>query len=292
MLAGYGGSMNAEDFDRVTTRFAELRLSRRNALARGGAGIAGATLAAAGVASIRAEDATPEAGQATPQAESVHPNAGQENPEFLFVQAFEGGTYTPTDEEGLFKLTLTGASSRTNYFSDRPDRVFGLTPTASFLEGLGFTPENPPNAALVVETESGQKDVLILELFNPVYDEATSTLTYDVRLLSDYQGEGLAYAALQQIDFDLDSTFGKGGLFVDGCADGRIYCHQRNADGSMGPFVGTSPFTPFCFDLSTSRCLPCSGANAICAAAFPAQCLDRTISPPRSRCGARGITWP
>jgi hypothetical protein len=285
--------MNAEHFDRVTARFAELRLSRRNALARGGAGIAGATLAAAGIGSLHAQDGTPEAGDGTSaDVDWVHPDAGLEHPEFLFVQAFEGGTYTPTDEDGVFLLTLTGTASQTSFFSDRPERVFGLTPTASFLEGLGFTPENPPNAALVVETDSGEKDILILELLNPDYDETTGTLTYDVRILADYQGTGLAFAALQQTDFELDPTFGQGGLFVDGCNDGRIYCHQRNTDGSMGPAVGPSPMTPFCFDLSTSKCLPCSGASAICAAAYPAQCLDRTTSPPRSRCGARGITWP
>lgn len=279
--------MSPEQFDRVTTRFAGLRLSRRMALTRGGAGLAGASLAALGAGTIHAQDGTPEA------AESVYPNAGHENPEFLFVQSFDAGTYVPKDgDEGMFQLTLTGASSQTSYFSDRPDRVFGLASTASFLEGLGFTPENPPNAALVVETDSGEKDILILELLNPVYDEGTGTLTYDVRILADYEGVGLAYAALQQTDFDLDPAFGKGGLFVDGCNDGRVYCHQRNRDGSMGPFVGTSPLTPFCFDLSTSKCLPCSGPTVLCAAAFPDQCLDRTSIPPRSRCGARGITWP
>lgn len=279
--------MNPERFDRVATRFAELRSTRRAALMRGGAGIAGVSIAAAGIGSIRAQDATPEA------VESVYPNAGHEGTEFLFVQSFEGGTYTPKDgEAGVFQLALTGASKQTSYFSDRPERIFGLLSTASWLEGLGFTPDNPPNAALVVETEDGEKDILILELLNPVYDESTGTLTYDVRLLADYEGDGLAYAALQQTDFELDSDFGHGGLFVDGCNDGRVYCHQRNKDGSMGPAVGPSPMTPFCFDLSTSKCLPCSGANAICAAAYPAQCLDRTTVPPHSRCGARGITWP
>ncbi|MEZ4507826.1 MAG: hypothetical protein R2848_18695 [Thermomicrobiales bacterium] len=42
-------------------------------------------------------------------------------------------------------------------------------PTDRFLEGLGFTPVNPPNAAAVVRTPEGERDVLVVELFNPVY---------------------------------------------------------------------------------------------------------------------------
>lgn len=281
--------MDIDRFDRVTTRLAAYRANRRVALQVGGAGIVG-VLGVAGARGAAAQDGTPAAEDELP--DSVHLGAAEEPSEFLFVQSFASGSLVPVSgEDGHYTLTLDGANPQTVYFSDRPERVFGLATTTDFLEGLGFTPENPPNAALMVTTDDGASDVLIIELLDPVWDESSGTLTYSVQVLSDYTESGLAFAALQQTDFEMAESFGPGGLFVDGCADGRIYCHQRNKDGTMGPVVGPSPMTPFCFDYSTSKCLPCSGPSAICAAAYPAECLDRTTIPPHSRCGARGITW-
>lgn len=279
------------DLDRIAARLAEHRASRRAALQAGGLGIAVASIGVAGAQIVAAQDGTPTADDELP--DTVLLGAAPEPSEFLFVQSFASGSLVPVSgQDGAFTLTLDGANPQTIYFSDRPERVFGLATTSAFLEGLGFTPENPPNAALVVTTDDGTEDVLVIELLEPVWDEATGTLTYAVQILSDYAESGLAFAALQQTDYELPENFGQGGLFVDGCADGRIYCHQRNKDGTMGPAVGPSPMTPFCFDYSTSKCLPCSSPNAICAAAYPSQCLDRTTIPPHSRCGARGITWP
>src|SRR5262245_1489539 len=80
--------------------------------------------------------------------------------------------------------------------SDRPDRIVGTVETARFLEALGFTPANPPNAALVVRTPAGERDVLVVELFNPVYTEDFSadggvSVMYEARVLDAYQGEEL-----------------------------------------------------------------------------------------------------
>ncbi len=282
--------MDSHQFDRIAARLALHRTNRRAAFGKGAAGVAAATLGVAGMRFAIAQDATPVADELP---DTVHQGAGPDPSEFLYVQSFAGGSIVPlTGEEGRFTLTLDGTNSQTVYFSDRPERVFGLATTSAFLEGLGFTPDDPPNAALVVTTGGGTEDVLIIELFDPIWDESSSTLTYTVQVLADYADSGLAFAAMQQSDFELPESFGQGGLFVDGCNDGRVDCHLRNDNGSMGQLVGTTPLIFFCFEYSTSRCLPCSGANAICADAFPAQCLDRRTTPPRSRCGARGITWP
>lgn len=281
--------MDIEQIDRIAERLAVFRTSRRATLVAGGAGVV-AALGAAGMQIAAAQDGTPTAGDELP--DSVLLGAAGEPSEFLFVQSFDSGSLVPVSgSEGTFTLTLAGANPQTVYFSDRPERVFGLATTAAFLDGLGFTPENPPNAALMVTTEDGAEDVLIIELLDPVWDESAGSLTYTVQVLTDYAESGLAFAAQQQTDFELAEQFGRGGLFVDGCADGRVYCHQYNPDATMGPPVGPSAMTPFCFDYSTSRCLPCSSPHVLCAAAYPAQCIDRTGSTPTSRCGARGITW-
>jgi hypothetical protein len=285
-----GAPMDSDQFDRIAARLAAHRANRRTTLGKAAAGIAAASLGLSSARVAIAQDATPVADELP---DTVHPGAASEPSEFLFVQSFAGGSIVPLgDEDGRFTLTLDGANQQTIYFSDRPERVFGLATTTAFLEGLGFTPDNPPNAALVVTTDTGEEDVLIIELLDPVWDEGSAMLRYTIQVLADYQESGLAFAAKQQMDYEVSEAFGPGGLFIDSCADGRVYCHLRNPDGSMGSPVGPSPMTPFCFEYSTSRCLPCSGASVICAAAYPSQCIDRSSAEPRSRCGARGITWP
>ena len=131
-------------------------------------------------------------------------------PAFLFVQTAAGGSFTANPGAGTpgatdgaipvgagadFLLTLEGHTGTTVYFSDRPDRVFGEAPTQRFLEGLGFTPTNPPNAALVTRDETGTEDILVVELVAPVFDAPAGSLTYGVNVLSTYEGEGLRHAS-------------------------------------------------------------------------------------------------
>src|SRR5262245_37648687 len=131
--------MDSHRFDRFSSLLAK-RLNRREALAAGAASIAAAGIASAEVA---AQDATP-----------VDPLAQDSSkPAFLFVQLADAGTWIPKpDEEGVYLLTLAGVGEQTLFFTDRPDRIVGTISTDQFLDALGFTPLNPPNAAVVVQT--------------------------------------------------------------------------------------------------------------------------------------------
>ena len=155
------------------------RATRRGALA---ASVAGA-LGLAGVTSASAQDATPET-----SADAPHPM-------FLFVQLAEAGTWVPSAEDPeIYLLTLAGVGTQTAFFSDRPERIVGTVDTDRFLESLGFTPANPPNAAAVVRTPDGERDVLVIELFDPVYTrqfdaDGGASLTYKARVLDAYQGD-------------------------------------------------------------------------------------------------------
>ncbi len=243
--------MDPARFDRLSKLLAT-RLSRRRALAAGGAGLAATGL----LTSIRptsAQDATP-----APFPSDPHPSADGANthPEFLFVQPFDAGTWEPkAGEEGTYLLTLTGVAENTAYFSDRPERITGLAPNQPFLDGLGFTVENPPNAAIVAQTDSGEQDVLVVQLFNPVYDAATATLVYDARILADYGGRGLAHLAQQQTDYELAASFGEGSLFIDDCHDiGGDNCYfQCENEGSVN--------SGQCWSRSSWTCNPC-GSNS------------------------------
>ncbi|MGE3797207.1 MAG: hypothetical protein AB7G88_05130, partial [Thermomicrobiales bacterium] len=184
--------MDAEQFDRLT-RALSRHFSRRAAIAAALVGTAASRMGQA-----EAQDATP-----APEGEK---------PVFMFVQTAELGRGevnpaagtpaadgTPLAGGGAnFLLTLEGHSGQTIYFSDRPDRIFGALPTEDFLVNFGFTPVNPPNAALVANFAAGD-GVVVLELIEPVYDPATNLLTYGIEALETYAGENLDPVLREQV---------------------------------------------------------------------------------------------
>jgi hypothetical protein len=253
--------VNANRFDALARVFAD-RLPRRLALRRGAAAlVAGASVATA-QRRVNAQ-ATPTIGE--------DEAAGSD----LFVQAFRAGTLTPDpDESGVYTLSLEGSLSDTVYFSDRPARRVGLIPTAVLLEQLGFTPADPPNAALVAQTAEGE-DILVVELMNPRFDEAAETLAYDVRLLADYAGDGLADLVARQADDQFASSFTTAHLFIDGCGKGQCW------DGAVSMCVSCK-----CFKLGVQGCPCVSGTRNPCY--DPAMnCEINPGSPP----GSTGACW-
>lgn len=192
---------------------------------------------------------------------------------FLFVQTATAGSFTANPGAGTptvdgtpvpgggaeYVLTLEGHGGGTVYFSDRPDRIFGEAPTQAFLDGLGFAPGNPPNAALVTQTDDGTEEVIVLELLNPTYDEAAGTVTYGATILDEYAGDGLAHVAAQQQDMTLPESFGRTSLFIDDCSDipgCEIY------EGRGGQAVGPIPNginSGQCWSWSDIACEPCNG---------------------------------
>jgi hypothetical protein len=147
----------------------------------------------------------------------------------MFIQTARAGTWEPKPgEEGMYTLTLSGLPAQTVYFSDRPHRLVGTQRTSEFLNVLGFPDDNPPNAALVTRTEDGEDDILVIELFNPVYTEdgdGGGTLVYEARILANYLETRLGAVALQQNDTAIPAAFGGASLFIDDCRDGVLGCH-------------------------------------------------------------------
>jgi hypothetical protein len=227
-------------------------LTRRKALA-GAAGLA------AGVTTKRAgaQETPPE--PAADDAERIFT---------MFVQTAQGGYFLPKPgEEGVYQLVLRGASAQTIHFSDRPQRLVGSISTADFLANLGFSPGNPPNAAIVAETDQGQ-DVVVVELFNPSWDAPNQVLTYDLVVLDDYEGDGFG-DLVQLADPELPETFGHTSLFIDDCPD-IITCEH------FGVIVGPIPGAPI--RLCGFLCMPCDSyitpyeQGQRCAEAYPDKC--------------------
>ena len=254
------------------TRSLSSRLSRRTALQA--TGLAGAT----GPIFVSGFRASAQEGTATPD-----PLA--DDASFLFVQSATSGTFAVNPGAGTpsangmpapgggadYLLTLEGHTGNTVYFSDRPERIFGEAPTDRFLAGLGFSPDNPPNAALVTNDEQGNEDILVVELLNPDYDTVAGSVTYGVNLVSDYEG-GLDFIANRQRDDDLAPSFGTARLFIDDCPDGNGSCSTSN--GCFGNISFGN-----CWSWSSVTCNPCESSNVLssqCNAAFSG-CADQCV---------------
>lgn len=261
--------MNPNRFDTLAKQVVERRLSRRTALAGTGATLAAAALGLAGHA--RARDATPVL-----DTDTIHPGAGWVKPTSLFTQTFDAGTWQPKPgQAGTYTLTLQGASAETVGFTDRPEWLVGMAPTQAFLDKLGFTPSDPPNAALVAApTGGGTQDILVIELFNPVYDASAKILTYEAKILADYSGTGLAALAKEQQDFSFASSFGAGGLFIDDCPDGTATCY--GITNGQKVIVGNISNVGCC--ANPVICDLCNGDGTswyygmLCHEAYPNQC--------------------
>jgi hypothetical protein len=108
---------------------------------------------------------------------------------------------------------------------------------------------------LLVETAPGETDIAVVELYNPSYDEATHTATYEVATLEAWQDD-LALG-LQDAPADLASlapTFGTAHLLIDDCADGPVGCYADEG-GGFGERVGTFDGQGMCYNYLV--CIPC-----------------------------------
>jgi hypothetical protein len=240
--------MDPKQFDTITRLLASHRISRRSALLTG-AGVAALTVTGA------AAQATPEAmtGQATPEGTS---NA---DISFMFVQTFGAGSIdAATDGVELLLLVADHVAGQTLYFSDRPERIVGMVPTEKLLgsgansSGIGFTPENPPNAALVLP---GDK-ILVVELIDPSYDPASGQIRYQLRVLDD----------VTQLDLKLDSEpltaadavgdFTAASLFIDDCDPGQVICYASDGQTQVGTIPGSGNMG-YCWNWGAACCAPC-----------------------------------
>jgi hypothetical protein len=241
-------------------------LSRRKALVAAG----GLAARLAGTRLAGAQEATPPMEDTTDAGEHIFT---------MFVQTAQAGGFRPKEgEDGVYQVVLYGATAQTVYFSDRPHRIVGSVSTADFLAGLGFSPENPPNAAIVAQTEDGGEDVLVVELLNPQWDSFSGTLTYDVIVLDEYTGDGFGELAQRQDDGALPETFGHTSLFIDDCPSVK-FCFQQ-FKGVLGPI----PRAPIKMCLGGPFiCVPCSGTGLspdraslgrLCAEQYPNDCSE------------------
>lgn len=108
--------------------------------------------------------------------------------DFLFVQTARGMTF----DEATNKLTLTGVSPVTLFFTDRPERIAGNMKTSAFIpfwsEGKDSFQSDPPNADVsILEGEELRQIVVVLK--DPVLEGDNLSYAVDV-LQGDMPAEG------------------------------------------------------------------------------------------------------
>ena len=106
-----------------------------------------------------------------------------EEPKFFAIQHAQSGSISEINETA-YSLELNDVSDKTILFSDRPDRIVTSVSTTDFIinwsTGEDSFAIDAPNAVLVVDEKDVQRDIAIVELFNPVYNSDKQTLKYDV----------------------------------------------------------------------------------------------------------------
>jgi hypothetical protein len=175
---------------------------------------------------------------------------------FMFVQSAQSGTLVPVaGEDNLYTLTLRGTSPQTIAFSDRPERIVVQAPMQKFLDGMCFSPDNGPNAALEILEADEDEDLAVVELFDPEYDALNQTLKYNVSILEQ---PDLSYAAFNEhADKALPQIFGPAALFIDDCWNGVVKCSPRTGNDACEYNCGTIP-TGCCWHWRALSCVACS----------------------------------
>jgi hypothetical protein len=98
--------------------------------------------------------------------------------------------------------------------------------------------------------------VAVVALYDPSYDEATSTATYEVEALAGWArtaDEGFAEA-----EGDLAArlpSFGAAHLFIDSCEDFNIQCIRWNAEQNHWDVFHEYGYQGFCWNYG--KCVPC-----------------------------------
>jgi hypothetical protein len=111
-------------------------------------------------------------------------NGNTTDVEFLSMQTAKSGSLSQINATA-YTLELNDVANRTILFSDRPERIVTTVSTNNFVgnwsAGQNSLRADEPNDALIVENnQTGKLDTAIVESFNPVYDTTTNTLTYTI----------------------------------------------------------------------------------------------------------------
>lgn len=163
-----------------------------------------------------------ETAEATMMTNQTTTSGNMTDVQFLAIQNAQSGSLSEVNAT-TYTLSLNKLSNDTILFSDRPERIVTSVSTNDFIgnwtAGLNSFVADAPNAALVTEnTQTGELETTIFELFNPMYNTTINTLTYTVRAeyATSIAWPGEFAQAVLVIDATSDSKTGSSALCA-GC---------------------------------------------------------------------------
>ena len=108
-----------------------------------------------------------------------------------------------------------------------------------------------------METAPGETDVAVVELFNPLYDPVSQSVTYEVEVLGNWQAElDMEFHEAPTDLAALAPAFGSAQLFIDDCASGDIWCKSNDGGIYPGATYGRAAYdAEMCWNYSL--CQPC-----------------------------------
>jgi hypothetical protein len=118
----------------------------------------------------------------------------------------------------------------------------------------------------------------VAELIDPTYDPESGTVTYELRVLADFDQVDLDLEREPLTAADAPRDFSGAGLFIDDCPNGAITCSDQ-----YGDYAGTWPedgsLVGFCWYSEELCCLPCGAPpdgqgnwDTFCNQLFPSAC--------------------
>jgi hypothetical protein len=132
---------------------------------------------------------------------------------YLFFQNASKGSITKQDNNS-YTLTLNNATDFVSYFTNRPARISGVMKLSEFLALWSDKKikdnfaETPPNVALVIVTDKGERLNAIAELKNPV--SRKGSLSYQLKVINN---QILPAGKLQHIALFIDDIPWNPGAF-------------------------------------------------------------------------------
>jgi len=116
-----------------------------------------------------------------------------------------------------------------------------------FLEGFSFDPNNPPNALVAIREGEEESDMIVVELTVPQYDGTNDTLTYQAKVIADYEFESeWPEDLIPRTDDAIPEEFGKVVIIIDDCP--------------------CMPDPDRCASWWTNTCWNCGGGGCFCGA--------------------------
>lgn len=135
----------------------------------------------------------------------------------LFSTHSSGGQFQKNLKKGTYTIKLEGLSDRITWFTDFPDRQAGNEYIEDFIGGWssGFPDGVNPNAALEFTDKNGESDVVVFEMFRPVYNSKRDTLKFRAKINDSQVLDGALESHSVRADEKFTKEFSNSSLFID-----------------------------------------------------------------------------